>query len=172
MSTASTWDGSLLRKQLPLVRRRLLQRGRVNQTEVDEAIQDGFLRLCCYRLHHEVRDLVGFLILSAERTQIDHLRHERHTRRLFIGKPVHEMQLLDQGATPDEDYLGRQTVLRIERCLEGVNPRTREAFLLHRFEGLSCAQIAKELRISSRAVSNHIAKALMLIDEALRRETP
>ena len=57
-----------------------------------------------------------------------------------------------------------------ERSLAAANPRTREVFLLHRFDGMSCAEIAQRFNISTRAVTNHIAKALILIDNELLRE--
>jgi DNA-directed RNA polymerase specialized sigma24 family protein len=55
----------------------------------------------------------------------------------------------------------------VATCLWGS--LTREAFLLHRFDGKGYAEIAKQLGISTKAVTDHIAKGRFLIDYELLR---
>ncbi len=43
---------------------------------------------------------------------------------------------------------------------EDLPPRTRDAFLLNRFEGQTYSQIAKRLGVSVSMVEKHIAEAL------------
>ncbi len=77
---------------------------------------------------------------------------------------------MDVASLPEQDAEAYQLIARIEKSLATANPRTREAFLLHRFAGMSYVEIAKRFSISTRAVTNHIAKALILIDNELLRE--
>jgi RNA polymerase sigma-70 factor (ECF subfamily) len=161
-----------LKEQLALLRRRLLQRGRSSRKDIDELIQEGFLRLCRYQQEKKapVRDPVGFLVDVVEKVHVERVRRAAITQRIFSDQPVEDVDCVDTGSTPEQAAEAHELVERIERRLAAANPRTREAFLLHRFGGLSYAQIAKRLSISTQSVTNHIAKALLLIDNELLRE--
>jgi RNA polymerase sigma factor (sigma-70 family) len=160
-----------LKDQLVLLRRRLLQRGRSSRRDIDELIQEGFLRLCVYQHAQKapVRDPIGFLVEAVEKVHIDRARRAVLTHRIFSDQSVDEVDWIDTNS-PDQDAEAHELIERIECSLAAANPRTREAFLLHRFEGMSSAQIAEQLGISARAVRDHIAKALLLIDNELLRE--
>lgn len=163
--------GGGLKDQLALLRRRLLQRGRSSRRDVDDLIQEGFLRLCLYQQAKKepVRDPVAFLVEVVEKVHIDRARRAVLTHRIFSDQSVEEVDCADP-SSPEQDAEMQELLERIEWSLAAANPRTREAFLLHRFEGRSSAEIAEHLGISSRAVRDHIAKALLLIDSALLRE--
>src|ERR1700678_1565522 len=72
-----------LKDQLAQLRRRLLQRGRSSRVDIDELIQEGFLRLCRYQREQQipVRDPVSFLVNVVEKAQIDRLRRAALTRK-------------------------------------------------------------------------------------------
>jgi len=161
-----------LKDQLSLLRRRLLQRGRSSRRDIDDLIQEGCLRLCRYQRENKapVRDPVAFLLDVVEKVHIDHIRRAALTRRIFSSQPFEEVDCVDTASLPEQDAEAHELIERIERSLAAANPRTREAFLLHRFDGMSCAEIARRFNISTRAVTNHIAKALILIDNELLRE--
>ena len=161
-----------LKGQLALLRRRLLQRGRSSRTDIDDLIQEGFLRLCRYQQQQKapVRDPVAFLVNVVEKVHIDRVRRATLTRRIFSDEPFEEVDCVDTASSPEQNAEAHELIERIERTLSVANPRTREAFLLHRFDGMSYAEIAKKLGVSTQAVTNHIAKALLLIDHELLRE--
>jgi RNA polymerase sigma-70 factor (ECF subfamily) len=161
-----------LKEQLASVRRRLLQRGRSGRNDIDELIQEGFLRLCRYQQEQKVpvRDPVAFLVDVVEKVHIDRVRRAALAQRIFSDRPVEEVDCVDTASSAEQDAEAHQLIERIEKSLAAANPRTREVFLLHRFDGRSYAEIAKQLGISTKAVTNHIAKALFLIDNELLRE--
>jgi RNA polymerase sigma-70 factor (ECF subfamily) len=156
---------------LALLRRRLIQRGRSGRDDIDELIQEGFLRLCRYQQAQKapIRDPVGFLVDVVEKMNIDRLRREVLTKRIFSDQPIEEVDCVDTSSSAEQVAEAHELIERLERSLAAANPRTREAFLLHRFEGMSYAEIAERLGISTKAVTNHIAKALFLVDNALRK---
>jgi RNA polymerase sigma factor (sigma-70 family) len=161
-----------LKDQLTLLRRRLLQRGRSSRKDLDELIQEGFLRLCRYQQEQKapIRDPIGFLVDVVEKVHIERVRRAALTQRIFSDQPFEEVDCVDTASSPEQDAEAHELVERIEWSLAAANPRTREAFLMHRFGGMSYAQIAKQLGVSTQAVTNHIAKALLLIDNELLRE--
>jgi RNA polymerase sigma factor (sigma-70 family) len=160
-----------LKSQIAAVRRRLLSRARSQGRDVDELIQEGFLRLCRYQQERQiaVRDPVAFLVAVAERVHIDHVRRSVLTRKIFCDEPLREADYLDLGSSPEQIAEADELLERIERALSCCNPRTREIFLLHRFDCMRYVEIAERFGISTQAVTNHIAKALVLIDKELLR---
>jgi len=161
-----------LKSQLALVRRLLLSRGRSGRKNVDELIQEGFLRLCRYQQERQiaVRDPVAFLVDVVEKVHIEHVRRAVLTQRIFSDRQLEDADYMDAGSSPEQNAEAQELIERIERTLSAGNPRTREIFLLHRFDGMRYSEIAERLGISTQAVTNHIAKALLLIDNELLRE--
>jgi RNA polymerase sigma-70 factor (ECF subfamily) len=161
-----------LKDQLTLLRRRLLQRGRSSRKDIDDLIQEGFLRLCRYQHRQKVlvRDPVAFLVHVVEGVHIERMRRARLTERIFSDRPFEEVDCVDTASSPEQDAEVHELIERIEGRLATANPRTREALLLHRFGGMSYAEIAAKLGISIQAVTNHIAKALLIVDNELLRE--
>src|SRR5882757_3138825 len=164
--------GNGLLGQLAALRRRLIQRGRSRGGDLDDLIQEGCLRLCRYQQEQKapVRDPVAFLVDVVEKVHIDRVRRAALTQRIFSDQPFEEVDCVDTASSPEQDAEAHELIQRIEWRLAAANPRTREAFLLHRFGGMSYAEIAKQLSISTQAVTNHIAKALLLIDNELLRD--
>jgi RNA polymerase sigma-70 factor (ECF subfamily) len=171
--TASAKDlGGIVLGQLAALRRRLIQRGRSRGADLDDLIQEGCLRLCLYEQEQKarVRDPVAFLVDVVEKVHIDRVRRAALTRRIFSDQPVEEVDCADMAGLPEQQAEAHELIERVERILIAANPRTREAFLLHRFDGMTYAEIARRFNISTRAVTKHIAKALILIDNELLRE--
>jgi RNA polymerase sigma-70 factor (ECF subfamily) len=52
---------------------------------------------------------------------------------------------------------------RVEDRLERLKPKTRDIFLMHRFEGMSYAEIAAATGMSEKGVEKQIAKAMTAI---------
>jgi RNA polymerase sigma factor (sigma-70 family) len=106
----------------------------------------------------------------AEKVRIDRFRRAALTQRIFSDQPFDETDYVGTASSAEQDAQAHELIERIEKSLAAANPRTREAFLLHRFDGMSYGEIAQQLGISTRAVTNHIAKAVLLIDNELLRE--
>jgi RNA polymerase sigma-70 factor (ECF subfamily) len=60
----------------------------------------------------------------------------------------------------DQHLIGRENLAAAARIIRALPPRTRDAFLLNRFEGQTYSQIAKRLGVSVSMVEKHIAEAL------------
>jgi len=61
---------------------------------------------------------------------------------------------------PEAALASAQGVAALLEAIEALPPRCREAFLLHKFDGLPHAEVAARMGISRKMVEQHIQRAL------------
>jgi RNA polymerase sigma factor (sigma-70 family) len=64
--------------------------------------------------------------------------------------------------------LGKEAMELMVAALEGLPPRTREAFVLHRFEEMTYGAIARHMGVSTRTVEKLISRAIKKLTECAR----
>ncbi|MEH6564376.1 MAG: sigma-70 family RNA polymerase sigma factor [Halopseudomonas sp.] len=87
-----------------------------------------------------------------------------HWRRSALEKAYLEAlaQLPEQYyPSAEEQHQTLQTLEQIAALLDGLKAKVRTAFLLYQLGGLSHAQIAAELGVSTRSVERYVAEALL-----------
>ena len=146
------------RRLFSRMRRVLQSRGRTTE-DIDDLMQEAFLRFQSYTCT-PVENPEAFLVrtvlnLSVEQSRRDKVR--RGSGNLHLEDELNS--LIDTAPPPDEVYAAHARLLQVKRALNKLQPRTREAFLMHRLDGMSYAQIAEELAVSVSMVEKHIARA-------------
>ena len=68
---------------------------------------------------------------------------------------------------PDATAELNQMRERYRLAIDGLPPRTKEVYLLHRVEELGYRQIAEQLSISIRTVEWHVAEAITRIGKSI-----
>jgi RNA polymerase sigma-70 factor (ECF subfamily) len=148
--------------------RALLRKLGRTREDSEDLIQEAFLRLHVYCRTHEVRQEEAFLVRTVRNLSVD--AHRRAHRELYVEERVESLPLLDLRPRPDEEAALSERLDRVRAVLDGLTPRTREVFLMHRMEGYSSAQIANTLGISVSAVEKHIARAVLALMDAVEPE--
>lgn len=120
--------------------------------------QDTFLRLLVRG--QPISNLAPRALLAriARGLMIDHWRRdalERAYLETLAQLPT------SSHPSPQVRHEALQCLERIAQLLDGLKPAVREAFLLYQLGGLSHAQVAQELGVSSRTVERHVASALL-----------
>ncbi len=94
----------------------------------------------------------------------------RHVRRARIV-PIHGVDDLerlehpDDAASPEQQSIDRDELRQLAHAIAAMPPKTREAFVLRRVQGLSQREIAKRMRISENTVETHMSRGVaFLID--------
>ena len=157
---------SALRLLFKKLRRLLESRGR-RADDIDDLMQEAFLRLQTYCRTHTVENTEAFLVRTVLNLSAQQGRNDR--RRPTIQDESEFLAIVDPAPSPDEAYAGQQRLLRVKAGLERLSARTREAFLMHRLDGMSYVQIAEHLGISVSMVEKHIARASFFLRDWMAR---
>ena len=95
---------------------------------------------------------------------IDRLRRAQIARRSGID----EIESESLAPSVEETVSHRQSLAVIEQALNALPEKCRRAFTLHRFDGLSYAEIAVTLGVSESMVEKHIIRALKALRASLK----
>jgi RNA polymerase sigma-70 factor (ECF subfamily) len=150
----------------PLVRR-LLRRTLGPGDEVDDHVQDTFLRF--FRVASELRDpslLSSFIIGITMRVARAELRRRRLRRWLTLTASGSLPDAVDRPA----DAGARAAVTRLYAILDRVDDRSRMLFVLRHIEGLELMEIAGALGCSLATAKRHLARASQRVLAAAQRD--
>ena len=123
--------------------------------DADDIAQDTFLRVMVSETLSTIRDPRSFLCTIAKRVMVDLFR------RNALEKAYLEMLAPEGGAPSPEEREGQlETLQLLDSMLDGLNGKTREAFLLSQLDGLTYSEIAHKLGVSISSVKKYVAKAV------------
>lgn len=132
---------------------------RAGGDEVDLA-QEACLKLVETARREPVVAPTHLLFRLARNVVIDRLRSRTRAARLFQAEDT-----LDQhpcgSADPERALLATERLRRALEVIDAMPPRRRQAFLLHRIDGLSYLEIARTMGVSIKAVEKHLAAAMV-----------
>lgn len=134
------------------------------QHSAADLAQDTFVRLLHQREAVEYREPRAFLATVARGLLIDHYRRARLERAYLdalqsVPEPL--------APSPEERALVLETLVEIDRLLDGLKPRVREAFLLSQLDGLTYPQIAERLGLSVSSIQQYMTQAFAHCYKAL-----
>ncbi|MEN5095082.1 sigma-70 family RNA polymerase sigma factor [Pseudomonas protegens] len=134
-----------------------LRRRLGNTFDAADLAQDTFVRVLKARNALEIREPRPYLSRIANGLLIDLFR-----RRSLEQAYLEALALVPEGEhpSPEEQNLMLQALLEVDRLLDGLGARVKQAFLLSQCDGLTYEQIAERLQISVRSVNNYMAKAM------------
>lgn len=96
-------------------------------------------------------------------------RREKNSRWHADYEEVADTKGPREEVSPERILLGKERLAKATQIMHGMPPRTREVFLLHRFEEMTYPAIGAALGISVSAVEKHIMIALKLLVADLGR---
>jgi RNA polymerase sigma-70 factor (ECF subfamily) len=137
------------------------------RADAEEAVQEVFLRIWRDRKRLAVdRSLRSYLLACVRNQVIDRHRRLRTEGRCFGSDPSGSMS--EKAAVPASDsaaYAELDTAIR--HAITALPERCRTAFLLCREQGLSYAEAAAVMEVSSATVKTQMARALTSLRSAL-----
>lgn len=125
--------------------------------QAQDLAQEVYLRLLRMESVRLIHDPRAFVIHLAA-----HACHE--WRMLARNRLDHSEAYLDQliadDADPVESLERERRIESLARVLDTLNPKCRAVVLMHRRDGMTCAEIAARLNLSVAMVKKHLARGL------------
>jgi RNA polymerase sigma-70 factor (ECF subfamily) len=148
---------------------RFLLRLTRNAADAEDLLQETFLTAWRKRALYDGRGSAeGFLRSTAYRLFLN--QHELRRRRDALaprapdgGEPAHE-----PGREREREETLGFLAQRVRAALEELPEPTRTAFVLFRYEGLSCAEVAEAQGAPLKTTETRIARATQLLAEKLK----
>lgn len=124
-----------------------------------DIVQDAFLKLWHSRENLDPkRSLKAFLYTIVRNLALNHNRASQH----HATPDTDEVEQWDDGDAPSIEEQLQATLLgnRLQKWMNEMPARRREAFMLSRFHGMSHEEIADVMNLTPRTVNTHIVLAL------------
>lgn len=120
--------------------------------------QDTFLRVLTAREIEQVAEPRAFLTTLAKRVLFTHWR-----RRELEQAYLQALADLPQAMVPSVEDMAllHEALQAIDQRLAGLPAKVKQAFLLHRLEGLTHAQIAAEVGVSVASVERYMKQSYL-----------
>jgi RNA polymerase sigma factor (sigma-70 family) len=144
-----------------------------NVPEAEDVMQELWLRLGAAPTG-PIANGRAYLFRMAQNLVLDRLRE--HKRRLArdgawvqseVGTGAGGEDLADPDANAETAMILRDDADRLAQAISALPPAAREAFRLHKIDGLAHAEVARRLGISRSGVEKHIAVAMAHLRRAL-----
>ena len=134
-----------------------LSRRLLCRATAEDIAQDVFLRLSASPI--AARHPRALIFRTASNLALNHRRDEqrRAALRAMMIAP-HEDAIEER--SPEREAIARDALRRLAKELALWPQRTREIFILNRYDGLNQREIAQQLRLSSTSIERHMARAI------------
>lgn len=139
-----------------------------SRNEAEDLTQEVFLRLV-KRLDVETLDNPEAFVFTTAANLLRDRYRRGHTQRSHLAE-VSQQQPGIEELTPERVFDSRQHLEKVIEALEQLDERSRDAFILHRLEGMKHAQIAELYGVSVSSVEKYIIKALAVLTERATRQ--
>ena len=137
-----------------------------NSADVADLAQDTFIRVLLARTADTLNEPRHYLATIARGLVIDLYRRrsleQAYLEALALRPEIH-------APSPETRVLILDSLLAIDRLLDGLGVRTRAIFLAVQLDGLTYEKAAERVGVSVSTVRKHLARALMhclLLDDA------
>lgn len=137
--------------------------------EAQDLVQETFGRVLARVAAGEQVDNMRALLYEVARNLLTD-RYRQQQVRNHVGDDVLADMAGPLSDNPEAQYAGQQRLRLLVRAIESLPPRCREAFVLHRFDGLPQAEVAVRMGVSVNMVERHIMLAVATCRKALGDE--
>lgn len=135
------------------------------EEKVQDCIQDVFTDIWFYRNSLQTSVVVKAYLLSSVRKRIARLYERDHIFRKTSNTDAVAflLEFSVQNELLDEDSVTKEQVVYLNKLLNELPPRQKEALYLRYNQGLSVEQIAEMLDVNYQSASNLLHRALLTL---------
>lgn len=152
------------------VRSQLQAIKRGDDIEVEDIVQEAFLRAWSNRDRGDISNSKGYLFRIAKNLIID-IGRRRDAQPFDKSQGLqHDRAVEAAGSvylTPERYVSAQQDLEIVRHTINGLPENCRKAFCLQRNSGETYAKVASALNMSESMVQKHMARALLALHKAL-----
>ncbi|WP_413724863.1 sigma-70 family RNA polymerase sigma factor [Sodalis sp. RH16] len=126
-------------------------------TGAEDVASEAFLRLAEVPELLNIREPRAMLTTLAQRVLYETWRRRDLERAYLLALASHSEL---SHPSPEEREMVLESLLAIDRALDGLSINARKAFLFNQLDGMTYSEIAENLGVSVSMVRKYIAKAL------------
>ena len=136
--------------------------------DVDDIVQESYLRIWKARTSQPIRSAKAFLFKIARHLAIDLVRRDR-------ASPVHPVRDLEDLSVIEEKLTAADALSLEEKtslladALAALPDRCREIVVLHKLEGIGQKDVARQLGLSERTVEVQVSRGVRRCENYLRQ---
>lgn len=142
--------------------------------DVEDLLQDLYLKVVGVDETSEVREPRAYLYRLASNLMADRWRSGRRSAArdaawrdiAHVPGPTGD---LDDAPSAETVVAGRERLGQLMAALDRLPDRTKTIFRLHKFDGLSYAEVARTLNVSKSTVEKHMMGALKILAAKVRQ---
>lgn len=124
-------------------------------TDIDDIIQDAYMRVLAVHRKKELRSPKAFFFAIARNLAFDHFRHLQVAKLESLGG-LDDLGVLDDSVNITETVSRNQEIELLTQAIQSLPDRCRQVLTLRNVYGLSHKEIAGQLGICVRTVETHI----------------
>ncbi|WP_159518912.1 RNA polymerase sigma factor [Sunxiuqinia indica] len=133
-----------------------------NSNASEDIVQEVFIRLWNGRERIVIHEhLLGYLLKASRNAALNYLRSEASRKKTMESLPV-DIEINESNLLEEQEFIDLVT-----ECIEELPERSKQVFLMSRFEGLKQKEIADKLGVSIKTIKNQIWKSLQYLKSCL-----
>jgi RNA polymerase sigma-70 factor (ECF subfamily) len=150
-----------VREVLPLeaTLRQYLRRSLKDRSNVDDLVHDVYVRVCEAASEKVPHPVQPFVFTVARNLLINRLRREQIVP-IEAVEDIDALNVAIESPGPEQIVLAREELRLVQSALDRLPPRSRQAVILRKVEGLSWREIAERMGIAEATVSWHLKDAV------------
>lgn len=128
--------------------------------DVDDVVQESYLRICKAHAAHPIQCVRAFLFGIARRLAVDVIRKERRTTAHNVSLDFGAFDVREDKVDAAEAASTQQEIELLAEAMHALPARCREVMVLRKIERLSHREIAEKLGITIGTVEAQIARGM------------
>lgn len=134
-----------------------------NQNDVDDVVQEVFLRAYSAEKNTEISEPKSYLFRIAKNVALNELRQKTRRPTDYL-EDFESSDLLASDWTLEDEIMAQQKLEIHCAAVASLPPTCRKVYLMRKVYGMSIKEISDALDISTNTVENHITKGFSRCD--------
>lgn len=149
----------------PIVRRRLHRKGLVSP-DIDDVVQEAYLRIASHEGVADVRNPGGYFLRVAANIVADDRRRSRTVRFEHLDED-HIADTRDDRPDPEQALSDRQREDRLHRAIDQLPARCRLIFRMRKIDTIPQREIGSILGITENTVETQVRRGAALVRQSM-----